>query len=149
MRGLIDFALTGLNKDKYRSNGSYLWGDSNALSIFEPIYKAHEGELRVVFQELQAFYNAGQTSEDWLLAKEKMKTYDKPYDKKEFLSYLSTYREGTFYTFNKTGDAKSLRLESADRSFFTPYTPTELEAYFSKLEGEALVDRIKDIVKLG
>lgn len=149
MRGLIDFALSGLNKDKYRSNGSYFWGDSNALSIFEPIYKAHESELRPVFQELQSFYNAGQTAEDWLLAKDKMKTFDKPYDKKDFLTYLSTYREGTFYEFKKIDDKGARRLESADRSFFTPYAPSELETYFSKLDAPDLVARIKDIIKVG
>ncbi len=151
MRGLVDFALSGLDKNKYRSNGNFFNGDSLALSIFEPIFRNNEKELMPIFKEIQAFYNAGQTTEDWLLAKGKAASLEKvpAVEDGDIYEYFSTYREGTIYEFKKIDDKGTLQLESVDRSFFTPYAPGELNSYLRNLNHIELIARVKAIIKLG
>lgn len=152
MRGLVDFALSGLDKNKYRSNGSYVFWDSYAVSSFESLYRNNEKSLKPIFQEIQAFYNAGQTTEDWLLARTKIDKPAENYDKSKFVNYLSTYREDTAYEFKKVewkdGESMKYRLNSVDRSFFTPYMPTEIWGYFANMDDATLVIRVQDIIKI-
>ena len=79
-----------------------------------------------------------------MIAVNKSKTDNSPeYNKSDFVRYLSEYREGVAYKLDKSG-----KIESNDRSFFTPYAPGELRSYYDGMNDDTLCTRLKDIISL-
>jgi hypothetical protein len=143
LRWLVDHTLGGA----YRSNGAYGPMESWTKENFMDFYNKNKAWLEPIMKEIQAFYNAWQTTEDWLLAKLSGSKTEK-FELASFRTYLATYREGTDARFSKVEWGKSRRLDTDDRSFMTPYTQEELVDYFSRLDDATLVKRIKNIVEL-
>lgn len=126
MRGLVDYMVTG-KKETYRSNGTFGLTERWVFGQIEALRNANK-DLPEVFGQIAKFYDAGQTTEDWLLAlnKDKLTLTPGPTFKPMLLTYLSEYREDTVYSvkFDKEGKGK---LETKDRSFMTLYAPGELQ----------------------
>jgi hypothetical protein len=143
----------GASVEWYRTNGA----DNGETLALQKIADAMKGNPDVIAlaKTIRAFYDANQTSEDWLIAQWKVRVdaTREAYTQDDIKRYFTTYREGTFFDFRKTwwkdGKTELYRFESADRSFFTPYPKGELESYFGKLSESELTEKIKDIVKIG
>ena len=135
----------GMSVEWYRSNGAdngettALWKIAESMSA-----SPHKEDIVKLAWEIRKFYDAGQTTEDWMIAVNKSKTDNPPkYNKSDFVSYLSEYREGVAYKLDKSG-----KIESNDRSFFTPYAPGELRSYYDGMNDDTLCTRLKDIISL-
>ena len=131
----------------YRSNGKLGLGERATVREFKKIYEKNRQNLDPLFVELQSFYKAGQTTQDWLLAKDRQTTPD-TFSRSVFINYLSTYREGVKHVVDFK-DKKSANLLSDDRSFMTLYAPKELETYFSKMDDQKISERVRKLVEIG
>ena len=113
----------GITPIGYRSNGLDI-GETVSLRKLADSFSTDKEKVEAVAKTIRSFYDAGQTTEDYLMALNK--NQDEEYDKTKFVAYLSEYREGATYDvkFDKEGKGK---LETKDRSYMTLYIPGELQ----------------------
>ncbi len=135
----------GITPIGYRSNGLDI-GETVSLRKLADSFSTDKEKVEAVAKTIRSFYDAGQTTEDYLMALNK--NQDEEYDKTKFVAYLSEYREGATYDvkFDKEGKGK---LETKDRSYMTLYIPGELQWYLWGMTPEILAQRVTELIKIG
>ncbi len=134
----------GITAIGYRSNGADNWESRDLAKLADSL--SNNDKVIELAKKIRWFYDAWQTTEDYLIALNK--NQNEKYDKSKFVSYLSEYREGATYDvkFDKEGKGK---LETKDRSYMTLYIPGELQWYLWGMTPEILAQRVTELIKIG
>ncbi len=140
----MPMGTNGLTPVGYTSNGMDNGETKGLQKIAETLNTSGDKDKITNFsKKIASFYDAAQTTEDFLLAAHNSQDTT-PYNKEAFVASLSEYRSGTSYTLDTNG-----RVESKDRSFFTPYAPGELSSALKGLSESDLLSRVNSILKIG
>ncbi len=140
----MPMSTNGLTPVGYTSNGMDNGETKGLQKIAETLGTSWDKDkIMNLSKKIASFYDAGQTTEDFLLAVHNSQDTT-PYNKDTFVASLSDYRASTTYTLDANG-----RVDSKDRSFFTPYAPGELSTYFKWLSEGDLLSRLNTVLKIG